>query len=206
MPKKRATSSKSSPPVDASAAAFVPRLQAQYFEKMVPALQKELNYSSVMQVPRLQKIVINKGVGAAVADKKILESALEEISLIAGQRAVPCKAKKSISNFKLREGMPIGVRVTLRGKKMYEFLDRLTSVALPRVRDFQGISPKSFDQHGNYTLGVREQIIFPEVSIEKVSKISGMDITFATSAKAPKDGMALLKAFGLPFKQPSNIS
>ena len=154
-----------------------------------------------MRVPCLQKIVINRGIGAAVSDKKLLESGLEELTLIAGQRAVATRAKRSISNFKLREGMSIGARVTLRRQRMYEFLDRLTSVALPRVRDFQGISPRGFDQRGNYTLGIREQIVFPEVSIDKISRLSGMDITFVTSARNDEEGLSLLTAFGLPFKK-----
>ncbi len=202
MPRKQASSSKTAKKAPSAALPVPPpRLKADFFSRVVPLLKDQLDCTSVMQVPRLVKIVINKGVGSAVADKKVLESALEEITLIAGQRAVATRAKKSISNFKLREGMSIGVRVTLRGNRMYEFLDRLTSVALPRVRDFQGISPKSFDRDGNYTLGVREQIIFPEISIEKVSRISGMDITFATTASNPAEGLALLSAFGLPFKK-----
>lgn len=152
-----------------------------------------------MQVPRLSKIVINKGIGAAVADKKLIDAGLEEITLIAGQKAVPTMSKKAISNFKLREKMPIGVKVTLRGDKMFEFLDRLTSIALPRVRDFQGISDKGFDGRGNYTFGVQEQIIFPEIQIDKVNKISGMDITFVTTAKTDEESLELLKSLGMPF-------
>ena len=152
-----------------------------------------------MQVPKIEKICINKGVGAAVADKKIVDVALEEISTITGQRAVSTKAKKAISNFKLRENLPIGVRVTLRGERMYEFMDRLMNIALPRVRDFRGVSDKSFDGQGNYTLGVKEQIIFPEISIDKVTKISGMDITFVTTAKTDEESYELLKGFGMPF-------
>ena len=152
-----------------------------------------------MQVPKIEKICINKGVGAAVADKKIVDVALEEISTITGQRAVSTKSKKAISNFKLRENLPIGVRVTLRGERMYEFLDRLMNIALPRVRDFRGVSDKSFDGQGNYTLGVKEQIIFPEISIDKVTKINGMDITFVTTAKTDEESYELLKGFGMPF-------
>lgn len=152
-----------------------------------------------MQVPRLSKIVINKGIGGAVADKKLVDAGVEEITLIAGQKAIPTISKKAISNFKLREKMPIGVKVTLRGDRMFEFLDRLTSIALPRVRDFQGISDKGFDGRGNYTFGVKEQIIFPEIQIDKVNKISGMDITFVTTAKTDEESYELLKALGMPF-------
>ena len=152
-----------------------------------------------MQVPKITKICVNKGIGDAVSDKKLIDAGVEELTQITGQKAVPTKAKKSISNFKLREEMPIGARVTLRGKKMYEFFDRLMTIALPRVRDFRGIRDKGFDGHGNYTLGVKEQIIFPEISIDKVNKISGMDITFVTSAKSDEESYELLKAFGMPF-------
>jgi len=176
-----------------------PRIKQKYVDDIVPALKEKFQYSSVMQVPKLSKIVLNKGIGAAVADKKLVDQGVEELSLITGQRAVSTKAKTSVSNFKLREGMPIGAKVTLRGQKMYEFLDRLMTVALPRVRDFKGISEKGFDGRGNYTLGVTEQIIFPEISIEKVNRISGMDITFVTSANTDEESFALLKAFGLPF-------
>lgn len=165
----------------------------------MPALQSKFGYKSIMQVPKIEKICINKGVGAAVADKKLIEQAIEEITAITGQRAVPTKSKKAISNFKLRENMPIGVRVTLRGDRMYEFMDRLMNIALPRVRDFRGVNPKGFDGRGNYTLGIREQIIFPEISIDKVNKISGMDITFVTTAKTDEESYELLKAFGMPF-------
>jgi large subunit ribosomal protein L5 len=157
-----------------------------------------------MQVPKLTKIVLNKGIGAAVADKKLVDQGVEELSLITGQRAVATKSKIAVSNFKLREDMPIGAKVTLRGEKMYEFLDRLTTVALPRVRDFKGISDKGFDGRGNYTLGVTEQIIFPEISIEKVTKITGMDITFVTSAATDEEAFALLKALGMPFVNKNN--
>jgi len=176
-----------------------PRIKAKYVEEIVPALKEKFQYTSVMQVPKLSKIVLNKGIGAAVADKKLVDQGVEELSLITGQRAVSTKAKSSISNFKLREGMPIGAKVTLRGDRMYEFLDRLMTVALPRVRDFKGISDKGFDGRGNYTLGVAEQIIFPEISIEKVNRISGMDITFVTTANSDEESLALLRAFGMPF-------
>lgn len=174
-------------------------MKSKYLSDIVPALKEKFQYSSVMQVPQLTKIVLNKGIGAAVADKKLVDQGVEELSLITGQRAVATKSKIAVSNFKLREGMPIGAKVTLRGEKMYEFLDRLITVALPRVRDFKGISDKGFDGRGNYTLGVTEQIIFPEISIEKVNRISGMDITFVTSAKTDEESYALLKAFGMPF-------
>ena len=160
---------------------------------------EKFQYKSIMQVPKLTKITVNKGIGAAVADKKLVDVGVEELTTITGQKAVPTKAKTSISNFKLREGMPIGARVTLRGDKMYEFLDRLMSIALPRVRDFKGIKDSGFDGRGNYTLGVKEQIIFPEISIDKVSKISGMDITFVTTANSDEESYELLKAFGMPF-------
>ncbi|HRJ28945.1 MAG TPA: 50S ribosomal protein L5 [Cyclobacteriaceae bacterium] len=176
-----------------------PRLKEKYVKEIVPALKEKFQYKSVMQVPKIEKISINKGMGIAVTDKKLIDVALEEITAITGQKAVSTKSKKAISNFKLREDMPIGVKVTLRGDKMYEFLDRLMSIALPRVRDFRGISPKGFDGRGNYTLGVKEQIIFPEISIDKVNKISGMDITFVTSAETDEESYELLKAFGMPF-------
>lgn len=181
-----------------------PRLKDKYTKDIVPALKEKFSYTSVMQVPKIEKICINKGMGVAVTDKKLIDVALEEITNISGQKAVSTKSKKAISNFKLREDMPIGVRVTLRGDKMYEFLDRLMSIALPRVRDFKGINNKGFDGHGNYTLGVTEQIIFPEISIEKVNKISGMDITFVTSAKTDEESFELLKAFGMPFANKNN--
>jgi len=176
-----------------------PRVKDKYVKEIAPALKEKFQYKSAMQVPKLTKIVINKGIGAAVADKKLVDQGVEELSLITGQKAVPTIAKVSISNFKLREGMPIGAKVTLRGNRMYEFLDRLVAVALPRVRDFKGISDKGFDGRGNYTLGVTEQIIFPEISIEKVNRISGMDITFVTTASTDEESLALLKAFGMPF-------
>lgn len=183
---------------------YTPRLKERYKKEIVPSLQKRLACKSIMQVPRLEKICLNQGVGAAVADKKIIEAALQEMTLIAGQKPVMMKAKKDISNFKLRVNVPIAVRVTLRDNKMYEFLDRLISVALPRIRDFRGINPKSFDGRGNYTMGITEQIIFPEIDIDKVSKIQGMDITFVTTAKTDNEAMELLKEFGLPFKSEKN--
>ncbi|CAN5763814.1 50S ribosomal protein L5 [soil metagenome] len=183
-----------------STAKYTPRLQDKYAKDVVPALMKKFAYKSVMQTPRLEKICINRGVNGAVADKKTVDVAVEELTMITGQKAVPTVSKKDISNFKLRKGMPIGARVTLRGDKMYEFLDRLVSVALPRVRDFKGISDKAFDGRGNYTLGVTEQIIFPEVDIDKVTKITGMDITFVTTAANNEEAYELLKELGMPFK------
>uniref|UniRef100_UPI004047EB12 50S ribosomal protein L5 n=1 Tax=Algoriphagus sp. TaxID=1872435 RepID=UPI004047EB12 len=181
-----------------------PRKKDTYVKEVVPALMEKFQYSSVMQVPKLSKIVLNKGIGAAVADKKLVDQGVEELSLITGQRAVATKSKIAVSNFKLRENMPIGAKVTLRAEKMYEFLDRLTTVALPRVRDFKGISDKGFDGRGNYTLGVTEQIIFPEISIQKVTKITGMDITFVTTAATDEEAFALLKALGMPFVNKNN--
>jgi large subunit ribosomal protein L5 len=179
---------------------YIPRLKQKYTEEIVPALMQEFQYKSQMQAPRLLKISLNQGVGDAITDKKIIESALEEMTQISGQKAVSTKSKKDISNFKLRRGMPIGVRVTLRGERMYEFLDRLVAVSLPRIRDFKGINEKGFDGRGNFTLGVPEQIIFPEINIDKVTRIGGMDITFVTSAKTDKEAFALLREFGIPFK------
>ncbi len=176
-----------------------PRLKEKYVKEIVPALKERFSYKSIMQVPKIEKICINKGMGVAVTDKKLIDVAVEEISTITGQKSVSTKSKKAISNFKLRENMPIGVRVTLRGDKMYEFMDRLMNIALPRVRDFRGVSGKGFDGRGNYTLGVKEQIIFPEISIDKVNKISGMDITFVTTAQTDEESLELLKAFGMPF-------
>lgn len=181
-----------------------PRLKDKYVKEIVPALKQKFNYKSVMQVPKIEKICINKGMGVAVADKKLIDVGLEEITTITGQKAVATRSKKDVSNFKLRANMPIGVRVTLRGDKMYEFLDRLMNISLPRVRDFRGVSAKGFDGRGNYTLGVKEQIIFPEISIEKVNKISGMDITFVTSAASDEESFELLKAFGMPFANKNN--
>ncbi|MGV3559219.1 50S ribosomal protein L5 [Larkinella arboricola] len=176
-----------------------PRLKEKYTNEIVAQLKEKFQYKSIMQVPKLTKIVVNKGIGAAVADKKLVDVGVDELTMITGQKAVPTIAKKAVSNFKLREGMPIGAKVTLRGEKMYEFLDRLTAVALPRVRDFKGISDKGFDGHGNYTFGVQEQIIFPEITIDKVNRISGMDITFVTTANTDEESFALLKALGMPF-------
>ena len=179
--------------------AYIPTLKKKYQEEIIPALKTEFDYSSVMQVPKLEKIVLNQGVGAAIADKKLIDVAQTEMTMIAGQKAVQTMSKKDISNFKLRKKMPIGVRVTLRRDQMYEFLDRLVAVALPRIRDFQGIESK-MDGRGNYTLGVPEQIVFPEIVLDKVSKINGMNITFVTSANTDEEGFALLKELGLPFK------
>jgi large subunit ribosomal protein L5 len=176
-----------------------PRLKDKYLNEVVPALKEKFEYKSVMQVPKVTKICVNKGIGDAVSDKKLIDAGVEELTQITGQLAVATKAKQSISNFKLREEMPIGARVTLRGEKMYEFFDRLMSIALPRVRDFRGIRDKGFDGRGNYSLGVKEQIIFPEISIDKVNRISGMDITFVTTAKTDEESYELLKAFGMPF-------
>lgn len=176
------------------------RLADKYTKDVVPALQKKFGYKTVMQVPRLTKICLNRGVNGAVSDKKLVDIAVDELSTITGQKAVPTTSKKDISNFKLRKNMPIGAKVTLRGVKMYEFLDRLVSVSLPRVRDFKGINDKAFDGRGNYTLGVTEQIIFPEIDIDKVNKITGMDITFVTTATTNEEAYELLKELGLPFK------
>jgi large subunit ribosomal protein L5 len=177
----------------------VPTLEKKYKEQVIPALMKEFGYTTVMQAPKLVKIVLNQGVGSAVADKKLIETATEEMSVIAGQKALQTLSRKDISNFKLRRKMPIGVMVTLRRDKMYEFLERLIVVALPRIRDFKGIEGK-LDGRGNYTLGVTEQIIFPEILLDKVSKLNGMNITFVTSARSDEEGYALLREFGLPFK------
>lgn len=177
-----------------------PRLKDRYQSEIVPALKEKFEYSTVMQVPKVTKVVVNKGIGAAVADKKLVDIGVEELTTITGQKAVPTIAKNSISNFKLREGMPIGAKVTLRGERMYEFMDRLLNIALPRVRDFRGVNDKGFDGRGNYTLGVKEQIIFPEISIDKVKQISGMDITFVTNANTDEESYELLKALGMPFK------
>jgi large subunit ribosomal protein L5 len=178
---------------------YIPTLKKKYQEEIVPALMKQFGYSSIMEAPRLQKIIINQGVGQAIADKKLIEVAQEELSMIAGQKAVQTVSTKDISNFKLRRGMPIGVKVTLRKERMYEFLERLINVALPRIRDFKGVSAK-LDGRGNYTMGITEQIIFPEIDIDKITKIMGMEITFVTTARTDEEGAALLKEFGLPFK------
>jgi large subunit ribosomal protein L5 len=179
---------------------YTARLADKYTKEVVPALMKKFAYKTVMQAPKLEKICINRGVNGAVTDKKLVDVAVEELNMITGQKAVPTVSKKDISNFKLRKGMPIGARVTLRGEKMFEFLDRLVSVALPRVRDFKGISDKAFDGRGNYTLGVTEQIIFPEIDIDKVNKITGLDITFVTTADTNEEAYELLKELGMPFK------
>ena len=184
--------------------AYEPRLKAAYKKEIISSLKEKFQYKSIMQVPKLMKICINQGVGAAVSDKKLIDNAIEEITLVTGQRAVSTKSKKDISNFKLRKAVPVGVRVTLRDNQMYEFLDRLISVALPRIRDFKGINDKGFDGRGNYTLGVTEQIIFPEIDIDKINKITGMDITFVTNAETDKEALELLKEFGLPFKNQNN--
>ena len=180
---------------------YQPRLKKEFNERIISSLKEEYSYSNVMMVPQLKKIVISKGVGAAVADKKLIDHALDEISLISGQKAIATISKKDISNFKLRKGMPVGVKVTLRGDRMYEFLDRLITAALPRVRDFQGVKANGFDGRGNYNLEITEQIIFPEIDIDKVNKISGMDISFVTSAKTDKEAKSLLSELGLPFKK-----
>ncbi len=179
---------------------YTPRLKEKFSKEIVPALKKEFDYKSSMQVPRLVKICLNQGVGDAITDKKLIDQAVEEMTLVAGQKAVPTKSKLDISNFKLRRGMPIGVRVTLRGDRMYEFLDRLVSVSLPRIRDFKGVNDKGFDGRGNYSMGVPEQIIFPEINIDKVNKINGMDVNFVTTAETDKEAFALLRDFGIPFK------
>ncbi len=181
--------------------AYVARLKSEYKERIVGALVKEYSYNNVMQVPKLKKIVVSRGIGAAVADKKLIEHAVEELSNITGQRAVATVSKKDVAAFKLRKGMPIGAKVTLRGERMYEFLDRLVTSALPRVRDFQGIKATGFDGRGNYSLGVTEQIIFPEINIDKINRINGMDITFVTSAETDKEAKSLLTELGLPFKK-----
>jgi large subunit ribosomal protein L5 len=183
-----------------STSKYSPRLADKYKKDVVPALMKRFNYGTVMQVPRLEKICINRGVNGAVSDKKLVDVALDELTMISGQKAVATMSKKDISNFKLRKNMPIGARVTLRGAKMYEFLDRLIATALPRVRDFRGVNDKAFDGRGNYTLGITEQIIFPEIDIDKVNKITGMDITFVTTAQTNEEAFELLKELGMPFK------
>ncbi|MCM8824097.1 MAG: 50S ribosomal protein L5 [Candidatus Omnitrophica bacterium] len=179
---------------------YVPNLKREYLERIVPALMQKFGYKSIMQVPRLEKIVLSRGIGEAIQDKKQIENSVQEFTLIAGQKAVVTKAKKDISNFKLRKGYPIGCKVTLRGDRMYEFLERLIVVAIPRTRDFRGLPLKGFDGRGNFTMGVKEQIIFPEIDVDKISKISGLDITIVTTSKEDKDAMELLKEFGMPFK------
>ena len=178
---------------------YVPRLKEKYSSEIISGLTEKFGYTTIMRVPKLKKIVLSQGIGDAVADKKMIDNALADLSRIAGQKAIATFSKKDISNFKLRKGMPIGTKVTLRGERMYEFLDRLLSVALPRTRDFRGVSPKGFDGRGNYNMGVTEHIIFPEIDIDKVSKILGMDITFVTSADSDEEAKALLDAFGFPF-------
>jgi large subunit ribosomal protein L5 len=178
---------------------YQPRLKEKYSKEVVPALMEQFQYKSIMQVPKISKIVLNQGIGAAVADKRMIDTAAAEMSIIAGQKAVPTKSKKDISNFKLRKGVNVGVRVTLRGERMYEFLDRLLAISLPRIRDFKGVNAKGFDGRGNYNLGITEQIIFPEIDIDKLTKINGMDITFVTTAQNDSEAYALLKEFGMPF-------
>ena len=180
---------------------YIPRLKKEYKERIVSALKDEFGYDNVMQVPKLKKIVVSRGVGAAVADKKLIDHAVDELTLITGQKAVATISKKDVAAFKLRKGMPIGAKVTLRGERMYEFLDRLVTSALPRVRDFQGIRATGFDGRGNYNLGITEQIIFPEINIDKINRINGMDITFVTSAPTDKEAKSLLAELGLPFKK-----
>ena len=179
---------------------YIPRLKTKYNDEIRTALKEKFAYKTVMQTPKLEKICLNQGVGAGVSDKKLIDSAVEEMTMIAGQKAVATYSKKDISNFKLRKGMPIGSKVTLRGEMMYEFLDRLVSASIPRIRDFRGVSGK-FDGRGNFTMGIKEQLIFPEINIDKVDRISGMDLTFVKSAKSDEEGMALLKEFGFPFKK-----
>ncbi|MCT4560502.1 MAG: 50S ribosomal protein L5 [Crocinitomicaceae bacterium] len=178
---------------------YTPRLKEMYKAEIIPALTKKFGYATPMRVPKLEKIVLSQGLGDAVADKKLIDNAAEELSKIAGQKAITTNSKKDISNFKLRKGMPIGTKVTLRGDRMYEFLDRLIAVSLPRTRDFRGVSPKGFDGRGNFNLGIKEHIIFPEIDIDKVNRILGMDITFVTSAQTDEEGKSLLDAFGFPF-------
>lgn len=175
------------------------RLRTQYTEEIAPKLKEQFQYKSVMQVPKLEKIVLSQGIGAATGDKRLVDNAIEEMSAIAGQKAVATKSKKDVATFKLRKGMPIGAKVTLRGEKMFEFLDRLLAIALPRTRDFRGVSPKGFDGRGNFNMGIKEQIIFPEIDIDKVKNITGMDITFVTTANTDAEAKALLEAFGFPF-------
>ena len=178
---------------------YTPRLKEKYAKEIIPVLTEKFGYKTVMRVPKLQKIVLSQGIGDAVADKKLIDNAIVDISRITGQKAIATHSKKDVSNFKLRKGVPIGTKVTLRGEKMYDFLDRLISVALPRTRDFRGINPKGFDGRGNFNLGVKEHIIFPEIDIDKVNRILGMDITFVTTAESDEEGIALLSAFGFPF-------
>jgi large subunit ribosomal protein L5 len=180
---------------------YKPRLKSEYKDRITTRLTEEFGYSNIMQVPKLEKIVLSRGVGAAVADKKLVDHAVDELTMISGQKALSTLSKKDVASFKLRKGMPIGVKVTLRGDKMYEFFDRLVTAALPRVRDFQGVKADGFDGRGNYNLGIQEQIIFPEIDIDKVHKIAGMDITFVTSANTDKEAKSLLNELGMPFKK-----
>lgn len=180
---------------------YISRLKKVYKERVIKTLSKEFDYKNIMQVPKLQKIVLSRGVGAAVSDKKLVDHAVDELTTITGQKAVATLSKKDVASFKLRKGMPIGAKVTLRGERMYEFLDRLITVALPRVRDFQGVKATGFDGRGNYNLGITEQIIFPEINIDKISRINGMDITFVTTAQTDSEAKALLTELGLPFKK-----
>lgn len=180
---------------------YTPRLKKTYKEEIAPAMMNDFGYRSLMQIPKISKICLNQGLGKAVADKKLIEAGVEEMSNISGQKAVECYSKKDISNFKLRKGMPIGVRVTLRGDKMYEFLDRLISVAMPRTRDFRGVKVSGFDGRGNFTMGIQEQIIFPEIDIDKIRSINGMDVTFVTTAKTDEEAKSLLEKFGFPFSK-----
>jgi large subunit ribosomal protein L5 len=182
---------------------YLPRLRQRYRDEVVPQLQRQLGLANVMQVPRLEKVVVNMGVGEAIKDGRLLDAAIEDLQVITGQRPVVTRARKSIAGFKLRQGMAIGAKVTLRGARMWEFVDRLVSLALPRIRDFRGLSPAAFDGHGNYTLGVTEQLIFPEIDYDKVVKVTGMDITIVTTAATDEDGRALLAALGFPFAQPA---
>jgi large subunit ribosomal protein L5 len=184
---------------------YVPRLRQRYRDEVVPELQRQLGLANVMQVPRLEKVVVNIGVGEAIKDGRLLDAAIEDLQVITGQRPVVTRARKSIAGFKLRQGMAIGAKVTLRGARMWEFLDRLVSLALPRIRDFRGLSPAAFDGHGNYTLGVTEQLIFPEIDYDKVVKVTGMDITIVTTAATDEEGRALLAALGFPFAQPAEV-
>ncbi len=180
---------------------YVPRLRKKYFEEVVPAMQAKFNYRNGMQVPRITKVVLNQGVGSAVNDKKLVDAAIDEMTKITGQKAVATISRKAISNFKLRVNMPIGCKVTLRGERMYDFIDRLISISMPRIRDFQGLNVKGFDGRGNWTMGITEQIIFPEIDIDKVNRITGMDITFVTTAETDEESLELLRLLGFPFKK-----
>jgi len=179
---------------------YEPRLRKKYKEEIIPQLMKDFSFGNIMQVPKLERVIINMGLGEAVQNAKLIESAVQELTAITGRKPIVTRAKKSIASFKLREGMPIGVMVTLRGEQMYDFVDRLVSIALPRTRDFKGISPKAFDGRGNYTLGIREQIVFPEINYDKIDRIKGMNVTFVTTAETDEQGRALLKSLGMPFR------